>query len=188
MKFYIKKAAEILGYKRRTYQPEVVKVPLPQRESEKIKSYEDAIRYAQEDGAGRVIKSIYRELNMDLYCPFSGYRFTQLAAKCDPYIFSKGVNKYCLRYAGQKLLPEAILENKVKRGNPGITLKKMMDSELNKKTVEKYLVENGNSLIIDSALILKHLHDNCFDQKDFLGLSLLLFQERIGQEGARIVL
>ena len=152
---------------------------MPQRWSEKIGSYAEAIRYAQEDGAARVIKCFYRDIHVGLCCPFEGYRFAQLSAKCDPYIFSKNANKYCLRYVGKGLLPDEILENKVKRGNPGVSLRKIISTGLNKAKILRFIEENGDSDIVDSKLMQKHLSDNCFDKYDFLALCLLVFQEKL---------
>lgn len=177
----------MLGYKRRPYQPPVIKVPLPQRDSEKIRSYAAAIRYAQEDGASRVQKTLYRERGIGLCCPYGGYGFTQLSAKCDPYIFCKGVNKYCLRYAGQDLLPKGILENRKKTGTPGTTLEKVMSSDATKHSVRRFVEQNKNDPLVDSALVLKHLEENRFGQQDFLALCLLVFAQRLQKLGVELV-
>lgn len=133
-----------------------------------------------------MIKCFYRALQVGLCCPFEGYRFAQLSAKCDPYIFSRGINKYCLRYVGRDLLPDEILGNKVKRGNPGVSLQKIISTERNKTRIRSFIAENGESEIVDSKLMQKHLSDNCFDQKDFLALCLLVFQEKLRDLGVEI--
>lgn len=175
---FVKKCVKfIIRYKSKSAScvvDKLLSVPLPIPVSTKIKSYNDAIAFASYDG-GLVDESLinYR-IGLRIFYPFEGYKFVELAAHCDPYIFSKGVNKFCLRYAVAELLPKEILENKMKSGQPGVTAKKVFDA--NKIKIEEY-VRSHNSSIVNVDELKMHVQNNIFDHKEFLCLSLIVFED-----------
>lgn len=160
----------------------VLKVTLPIPASRRIKTYEDALEYASYSGEQRALKFSYELEGTRLWMPYGGYRFQKLKYACSPDIFADKVNKSCLRKAVSDLLPKEILQNHIKRGNPGVTLKKVMKNKKNISSVRNYLEKRKyESNIVNTEVLLKHLEKN-FGTKDFLALCLLIFEDKIRNE------
>ena len=114
----------ILGTKNNNESNKLFLFELPLAESLKRKTYKDAINYASQAGLERELSLKYSKYSFTVIFPYAGYKFYKLSANCDPFIFSDGVNKSCMRYAVKDLLPDEILNNYKKSGNPHMTLKK----------------------------------------------------------------
>lgn len=152
----------------------VLKVRLPRAESKSIQNYTDAIAYAGYSGEARALNMSGLLEDIELSVPYCGYRFQELKYACDPYIFSNKSNKSCMRYAVADLLPKEILGNLVKKGCPGVTLGKVMELDGNKQAVQSYIAEH-ESCIIDTKKLTGKVR-KVFDERDFLALSLLIFE------------
>jgi hypothetical protein len=96
-----------------------IKIKLPSKIDKLSQGYSEALGLAFGDSALRQLSQILRSLNIKPVYPFEGQKFRSLASKCDPLIFARYVNKYCLRYALDEILPREILETKKKLGNGG---------------------------------------------------------------------
>lgn len=103
----------------------LLRVSLPKSASSFIRDYYSAVSYASTSGENGDQALVCMKQNLHLISPYAGYKFLELSAQCDPYIFSNKVNKSCMRYAVRNLLPKEILSNKVKSGQPGVTYKKV---------------------------------------------------------------
>ena len=152
-----------------------MKYELPTPASANIKTYKEALNYASYDGALRSNYILYHKRNLKFIAPYEGYKFVELSSMCDPYIFCNRVNKFCLRYSVADLLPLEIVNYKIKRGNPGFTLSKVLNMSSNRKSLVNYL-ENHGSILVNSFELLQRLYNNNFDRNEFLGLSLLMFE------------
>ena len=96
------------------------------------------------------------------------------------------VNKSCLRYAVNDLLPAEILNNKIKTGAPGVSLKKVIFRTEQNRTknfikLQRYLQEH-NSCLVDNIKLLNTLNSGVFEQKEFLALCLLMYENIIKQD------
>ena len=110
-----------------------------------------------------------------MVAPFEGYKFAELSSKCDPHIFCNKVNKFCLRYAVADLLPEELVTNVIKRGNPGFRISKIFGMGDNRQRLMNY-VKNYDSVLVNSTELFRRISHNIFDKKEFLALSLIMFE------------
>lgn len=163
-----------LFHKSKTIKEELLRVALPQYLSSSIKNHKEALRYASYSG-GTVDQSLLlHHLGLTIYHPYGGGKFYDLKSKCDPFIFSDEVNKSCLRYAVRNLLPKEILENRQKQGQPGVTYQKVFKA--NKERVLDYL-KHATSDVVNMQTLITHLENDQFSLKEFLSLSLVVFED-----------
>ncbi len=158
---------------------ELLKFKLPQSESSKIKTHKDAINYASQSGEVRESSIKFSRYGIKVSFPYAGYKFYKLSANCDPFIFSDGLNKSCERYAVKDLLPDEILNNYKKSGNPHMTLKKILSSSGNLKNVLDYIKSHSSSKIINSEQLIKNLESENYSNREFCALCLLIFEDKI---------
>ena len=159
-----------------------LKVTLPERESHKVKTHRQALAYqAFGDGALHDTNVLYEAVGLHCVYPYGGYRFQELSAHCDPLIFSYGVNKSCLRQAIRGLVPDVIIDNVVKRGQPGVTLKTIMQANHNTEKVIAYLQQHEKNTLVRTEILSTHFTTGNFDNKDFCALALIVFEDMLKQ-------
>lgn len=152
-----------------------MKTSLPLPASSKIENYKDAVDFASYGGALRAQYTIYQKFGLELVAPFEGYKFSELSSQCDPYIFCKGVNKFCIRYSVAELLPKEIVNYTIKRANPGFSISKIFGMNDNRQRLMNY-VKNHESVLVNSDELYRRISGNIFDKKEFLALSLIVFE------------
>ena len=84
-----------------------------------------------------------------------------------------------MRYAVKDLLPDEILNNYKKSGNPHMTLKKILSSSGNLKNVLDYIKSHSSSKIINSEQLIKNLESENYSNREFCALCLLIFEDKI---------
>ncbi len=147
---------------------------LPTATSKNIKNYKDAVNYASYDGAVVDQSLLCNKIGLRLFHPYEGYKFMELAAHCDPYIFSNRINKSCMRYAVSGLLPKQILSNKAKIGQPGVSEEKVFSA--NKQRIIAFLDSKQSNLVNVDELKLQ-FQNNIFGEREFLCLALVVFED-----------
>lgn len=181
---YLKKLLRYFIYGTSKRENKYIKCELPEQFSSERKNFLTAGYYASFDGADRAVNKTYSNLKIKGYFPYIGYKFKELSAHCSPYIFMNKVNKSCLRYAVNDLLPTEILNNKIKTGAPGVSLKKVIfgtEQTKNFIKLQRYLQEH-NSCLVDNIKLLNTLNFGVFEQKEFLALCLLMYENIIKQD------
>jgi hypothetical protein len=151
--------------------PRLVASPKP------VMNYSDALSFAYGDSSPRQLSQILRGLEINPIFPFEGKRFGNLAAECDPVIFSRYENKYCIRFATRELLPKEILKNKKKFGNAGF------EGELftkNKYEILSYIRTaraTKKTSIVNIPELEEALTQDIFTDNVFRAINLLLFED-----------
>ena len=164
-----------------TLEPGLLKISLPPFASSMNHKHKDAIEYASQSGEVRDINIEFSKRGIKAFFPYAGYRLYELSAACDPFIFSDGKNKACVRYASADLLPQEIINNVKKKGNPAMTLQKALNSNNNLDTIMKY-VKSRESRIVNTEKLYGNLMSSSYGQKEFLSLCLLIFEEKITEQ------
>ncbi len=157
-------------------------VDLPEKLSRKIKTYEDGLQYACTDSALRQLSAIQRSCHMSPFCPFEGFKFLELSSKCDQYIYANMVNKFCLRYSVEDILPDKIIQNKQKFGNGGY------EEELINKNRDgiilylKKVKEAGWESIVNIDLLMQKFQNKQFSDDMFRCLNIIVYEEILRNE------
>lgn len=122
---------------------------------------------------------LFEEKGLSCVYPYGGYKFLELSAHCDPFIFSNQVNKWCLRKTTEQLLPKEIINNVVKSGQPGLTLTKILQENDNTEIIVDYLNRHSNSTLVKENELLKSVLSSRFGNKEFCALALIMFEDQI---------
>ena len=163
----------------------LLKISLPTCASQNIKNHKDSINYASQSGEVRDINIEFIKRGIKAIFPYVGYKFYQLSENCDPFIFSDRVNKSCERHAVSNLLPNEIINNVKKIANPAMSLSKALSANNNLEIIIKY-IKNRKSILVNTEQLLENFKSQNYDQREFLALSLLIFEEKINQMGINI--
>ena len=159
---------------------------LPPFASSKIKTHKEALEYEGQEGGARDYTIEFMKRKIQVLMPFEGYRFHELSVHCDPFIFSDGISKACERYAVKGLLPDEILNNAKKSGNPAMTLQKSLNANNNLNIILDY-IKGHESIIVNTEQLYRNFSGGNYGQKEFLSLCLLIFEEKItAQMGIKI--
>ena len=159
---------------------DLLKISLPMPASNKVRNHKDAVNYAAQSGEVRDINLTFRSRGIEAFFPYVGYKFYELNAHCDPFIYSDRVNKACQRYAVKDLLPPEIVGNVKKTPLPSMTLEKSLEAGNNLADIVNY-VRSRKSRIVDTKRLAERFSAHSYGQKEFLALSLLVFEEKISQ-------
>lgn len=185
---YLMTKAEKTGSEK--YVNPLLNIALPKQMSQYVGNYTDALAYASYDGATRSTSTVFRDLGVELWFPYEGYRFYKLGMQCDPIIFCNGVNKYCVRYSTRNILPKEIVNFKVKKGNPGVTLQKVFQQSGNQQKILDYICNrNLHSGLVNEEKLKGNVEQDVFGRNEFLALSLLVFEDTIMEKfGVNIII
>lgn len=151
----------------------------------KITNYEEIREYATQDAATRQLTMLQHSLGIIDILPFESERFSKLASKCDPIIFSNRINKYCMRYAVKNILPHHIVDNGVKMGFPGY---EDVIVKNNRERILMYLsgaMKRTSKSIVDIPKLYEFVQWGWNDDV-FRCLNLIIYEEIIFEQGVEL--